>query len=123
MTVMTDERARQIKAAEEVIAFLARELDVPQETITPASRLRQDLGLDGEDAEYLIEAFGLHFDLDMSGLRINDYFAADAGVNPVLSYMLWIFGNGRPLRTLRVSALTALVVKKRADAARLGSSP
>lgn len=119
---MTDEQAIRIKATEEVISFLARELDVPEAHMTPSSRLRQDLGLDGEDAEYLFEAFSLHFDLDLSGFRVNDYFAADAGVSPFLSYMLWIFGNGKPIRILRISDLANMVVKKRLAGTRISHS-
>lgn len=119
---MTDEQAARIKATEEVISFLARELDVPQAQIKPSSRLRQDLGLDGEDAEYLLEAFGLRFDLDLSGFRVNDYFAADAGVSPLLSYILWIFGNGKPILTLRISDLVNMVVKKRLASTRISHS-
>lgn len=96
-----------------VTAFLARELSVPEGNITPATRLRQDLGLDGEDAEYVLEAFSLHFDVNIDGFRFNDYFGPEAGINPVLSFVLWIFGNSKPLKTLRVSDLINATATKR----------
>ncbi len=98
---------------ERVIAFLCKELALTPEKVTLHARLRQDLGVDGEDAEYLLEGFVHLFEIDDSRLRLNDYFGPEAGFNPVLSFILWIFGNRKPLKTLRVADLVRAVGSKR----------
>jgi len=91
--------------AQKVISFFAEQLGVLPESVNLTSRLRQDLGLNGEEAADLLELYALSFDVDIDAFRINDYFGADAGMIPVLSYLLWIFGNGRPLKTLTIADL------------------
>ncbi len=98
---------------EKIIDFLSTELAQPPEKIHLRTRLRQDLGINGADAADILEAFSLTFDADIDDFRINDYFEVEAGVNPVLSYMLWMLGNGKPLKTLRVADLArAVEIKK-----------
>ncbi len=91
--------------AAKIIAFLARELAVPAEKIGMLTRLREDLRLDGVDAANLIEAYSLIFDVDIEAFRANDYFAPEQGPRPLFSRILWIFGNGKALRTLTVKDL------------------
>lgn len=111
--VMTDKKAQELIVRDKVMTFLSRELSVGKTNITPSTRLRQDLGLDGEDAEYLLEAFSLHFDVNIDSFRFNDYFGPEAGGNPVLSFVLWIFGNSKPLKTLRVNDLINATATKK----------
>ncbi|PJB73178.1 MAG: hypothetical protein CO093_01230 [Alphaproteobacteria bacterium CG_4_9_14_3_um_filter_47_13] len=103
---MTLEQIKKYETpAHKIRAFLAEELAIPPETINLTARLRQDLKLDGTEAAELLELFSLVFDIDISGFRINDYFSEGTMISPLLSGFLWVFGNGRPLKTLRVSDL------------------
>ncbi len=100
---MSDDQPLQQTPAQRVIEFFSTELALPPEQIDLTSRLRQDLGIDDADAADLMEAYALTFDIDISAFRINDYFGADIGVHPVLSHIMWLFGNSRPLKTLTVA--------------------
>lgn len=100
--------------AHKVRAFIANELAVPPESVNLTSRLRQDLKIDGADAADILEAFALSFDVDDSAFRANDYFGTGAGgfaPVPGLEWVLWFFGNGRPLKTLTVADLVRAVEK------------
>ena len=96
-----------------VVAFLQDVLEVSAGKVMPWSRIGQDLGVDGEDAEELLSLFSSHFNVDISGFHIGDYFGAEAGINPPLAFMLRIFGNARPHKTLKVSDLVEAVKKGR----------
>lgn len=102
---MSDNALKQESMASRVIAFLSNELAVPPEKIGMLTRLRQDLKINGVDAANLIEAFALTFDVDNDTFRVNDYFTPDEGINPLMARIFWIFGNGRPLKTLTVKDL------------------
>lgn len=104
---------QQQSMAARVVAFLSGELAVPPERIGMLTRLRQDLKMDGVDAANLIETFALTFDVDIDAFRVNDYFTAEQGINPLLCHILWIFGNGRPLKTLTVKDLILAAEKRK----------
>jgi len=99
--------------ASRVVAFLSNELAIPASDIKMLTRLRQDLKLNGVDAANMIEAFGLTFDVNVDAFRANDYFAPEEGGNEKLLWVLWIFGNGKPLKTLTVKDLILAVEKGR----------
>jgi len=87
---------------QDIIAFLAEELDLPSQQIGPHTRLREDLALDQERADELLRDFGYAFNVDMMFFRTNDYFGPQPVRNKALATLLWLFGNARPLKTLRV---------------------
>ena len=96
---------QQLTPAKKIITFLSEELEIPAEKINLTSRLRQDLGLEGDSAADLLEAYSLLYDVEIDAFRINDYFGAPSELNPLLAHFLWIFGNSRPLKTLTVADL------------------
>jgi len=91
--------------ARRVRDFLAEELDMPAEKINLTSRLRQDLKITASDAADILESFSLTFGIDIGGFRVNDYFSAGPTPHPAFSFLLWLFGNAKPLKTLRVTDL------------------
>lgn len=99
--------------AHKVRTFLANELALPPDQINLTSRLRQDLKMQGGDAADIIEAFSLTFDVDITYFRANDYFGPGIDINPALATILWVFGNGKPLKTLTVKDLILSVEKGR----------
>lgn len=101
---MTD-LTQTAQTSTDVKAFLADLLQCEPESLQAPMRLRQDLGLDGADAEEVIEAFALRFDVDISLFRMNDYFGPEAGINPVWSFLLYLSGNAKPLKTLTIADL------------------
>lgn len=88
-----------------VIRFLSEALDVPAQRILPQTRLRQDLGVNGENADELFRDFSYVFRVNIDGFRINDYFGPGPSLNPIWGTMLTLFGNTKALKTLRVNDL------------------
>ena len=96
----------------EVIEFLSRELAMDKSKIWPSSRLRQDLKVDGADAMQLVAAFSVTFDVDTEDFRFTDNFGEKPQPQWV-AFVLWLFGNGQPLKTLTVQNLIhAALLKK-----------
>ncbi|MGA2598137.1 MAG: DUF1493 family protein [Bryobacteraceae bacterium] len=53
---------------ERVIAFVVEEAGVERKHVQLASRLAQDLGIDGDDAVHLLKMFGEKFHVDLTDL-------------------------------------------------------
>ena len=88
--------------AQIVVNFLSEELGIPVEEINLTSKLRQDLKVDGEKAVDLLELFSLTHDVNIDSFRVNDYFGDEIANNRAIMFMMWLFGNGRPLKSLTV---------------------
>ena len=73
---------------ERVRAIIAAECGVFPVQVLARSRLGEDLGIDGDDATELFEAFGREFGLDFSDMRWNCHFGPEAGWNPLISPFL-----------------------------------
>lgn len=57
-----------------LIEFIAEFCQIPESEITIETRLRQDLGIDGDDASDFMVAFGDKFHVDLSKFNFDDYF-------------------------------------------------
>jgi hypothetical protein len=70
---------------ERVAMFLACETSYPLESINPGTRLREDIGLDGDDAMTVIETFQKVFNVNMEGFHFCRYFHDESlcGLNPL----------------------------------------
>lgn len=110
---MADDPDKYESPAKKVTSFFSNELALPAEQINMTSRLRQDLKIDGVDAANILEAYALTFDVDIDSFRVNDYFGTETEIHPVWGWILWIFGNGRPLKTLTVADLVRAFEKGR----------
>lgn len=93
------------KTEQDLIAFLGEEIGETREQITIWTRVRQDLGVDGDAAADLIANYAYAFHVDIENFRFNDYFNTGGNPHPVLAWWLSLFGNGRPLKTLTVRDL------------------
>jgi hypothetical protein len=93
--------------SEELLVFLAAELRVDRSRLTPATRLQQDLGVDGEDGEELLLAFSRSFSVDLDGLDRSRYFGPEAGPNPFV-WVWWLLTFSWPkIVPIRVKDLQA----------------
>jgi hypothetical protein len=72
----------------EVRRFVAEELGVRSGRLTPTTRLRHDLGVDGADGWEFMEAFGSRFGVDIGEFRADRHFGPEAGCNPVVYLFL-----------------------------------
>lgn len=89
----------------DVVDFLADECGVTPEAITPHTRLRQDLGVNADNADEIIKDFGYAFRTDVSAFRISDYFSVMPRRSKAMGVLLWLSGNGKLLKTLTVADL------------------
>lgn len=98
---------------QDVAAFVAEELALPPGSISPLSRLRQDLGVTEDNADELMQDFFYVFAIDPGRFRVNDYFGPQPVKNQALAYLLWLFGNARPLKNLTVLDLCKAAERRR----------
>lgn len=56
---------------EKVLDFLALERGMSKSEIQPEDTLAQDLGMDGDDAEYFFRSFAKNFNVDIEVLWLN----------------------------------------------------
>jgi len=70
-----------------VAAFVAGEVGVPRGRVRWSTTLLGDLGVDGMDAEELMESFAAEFHVDLSEWDHRRYFGPEGGFNPFA--MLW----------------------------------
>ena len=70
---------------------------VREAVLTPQSRLFQDLGMDGYDAEEFLTAYATEFGVDMAGFRFDDHFGPEAAFNPLV-YLWWALFNRKKLQ-------------------------
>lgn len=74
---MNDEIFARVKA------FVAEHHRIAEKKFNPDTRLVEDLGIDGDDAVELIEAFCEEFEIeDMSDFNFSNYFGPE-GCNPI----------------------------------------
>ena len=61
----------------DMIKFLSTFCSVNQKKITMMTSLRDDLGVDGEDAEELMLAYSKKFNVDLSNFKFDRYFCSE----------------------------------------------
>ena len=66
----------------DLILFLSRQLSLPTNKITPKLSLFHDLGVDGDDAYELLEAYAFKFNVDTKEFRFDDYFGPEEPATP-----------------------------------------
>src|SRR5208282_1188164 len=72
-----------MELSESVARFVAEEIGVRRYRITAGSRLREDLGVDGDDAYDLLIAFAEKFHVRNGGFVFSDHFGPEATWNPI----------------------------------------
>jgi len=64
---------------EQVRDFVCQEWRVSPEGLTPSSRLLHDLGIDADDAEEVLAAFGKRFGVDLAAFPFQRHFGSEVG--------------------------------------------
>jgi acyl carrier protein len=83
--------------------------------LPPTTRLREDLGLDGDDAVEFLNAFAETFGVDMSAFDFGEHFGAESGLGPRTLLRAILPGTRRSMRTktpVRISDLMEAVSKR-----------
>jgi len=93
--------------AEEVTEFIAKFAYTPLERLSASTTLFGDLGIDGDDADELLAAFGKHFDVEMSSLDVARHFGPENTWpwTVICWFMLWS-RSGTPEQKARLSPIT-----------------
>lgn len=84
--------------------LVAKHAHCPVETLLVKTRLGEDLGIIGDDADEFLDEFARSFDVDMSGMVFNDYFPneATAEMHYYLAAIARSGGHGQLLRPVRL---------------------
>ena len=88
-----------------VIAFLARVTGADGAEITGSTRLIQDLGVDGADADELIRDFSDEFKVSLAGYRHEEFFGPEGAFFPVMLLLPSWWRRRRSRNELTVSDL------------------
>jgi hypothetical protein len=76
----------------EVKEFVARITSVRPDKLAPGTRLAQDIGVDGDDGDDLMAAFGKQFGVDLSEFRTDSHFGQEGNA---FAYLLGLAGSPR----------------------------
>jgi acyl carrier protein len=93
-----------------VCRFVSEQCSVDPSSVNLSLRLREDLGLDGDDADEFMQSFAKKFSVDLSDFDFTRFFAVEASMNPLT--LLLIF------RRNRLSPITVALLASVADTGR-----
>jgi acyl carrier protein len=68
---------------EEVKAFVAEFWYEPKGGLSAETSVNDDLGMDGDDGVEFMEAFSVHFGVDLGAFPHDRYFGPEAAANPI----------------------------------------
>ena len=80
--MMSSNRSKSAIASD-VIKFVADTCGIAPDRILLASRLREDLHLDGDDAHELLVSFCERFQIHPGGIDFSKFFGPEAGWSPI----------------------------------------
>lgn len=66
----------------QIIDFISQKYWVPKGGFRRDTRISDDLGLEGDDADEFMQTFSQKFDVDLSGFNFEKYFIVE-GFNPI----------------------------------------
>ena len=90
---------------QELIEFLASERSIKPSKISMSSQLGRNLGVDGDDAVELMEAFAKRFNVNLTGYDHNVYFGPEAGLSIINLLFLSSSKKVRDLKPITVAHL------------------
>ena len=109
-----DADADSIRA--DIGGLVAKHSGICAERISSKSRLLHDLGIKGDDAEYLLLEFSKKFDVDMSNFDFRKFFV---GEPHLFNFLKFWFSNKERLAPLTVDDLYRSAAAKKFEAASL----
>lgn len=102
-----------LEAESLVRAFLAQELGLPADHIVATDDLRTKYGVDGEDADELLQKFAEQFEVDIKSIDLDDYFGPEIGFSPFrfLLRLVWADSSSPDYKPLTVRMLIDAATK------------
>lgn len=111
------------ETATKVVAFVADQVGHNVDQLTLTTSLFGDLGVDGDDGFYLMNAFATTFNVDMREFRLRDHFGIETPFDPisllfVLLRHVWRCGGSTPeeragVAPIRIADLVAAARRKK----------
>ncbi len=77
--------------SDRVFDLVSRHRAVPKEKLGPETRLREDLGMEGDDAVEFLEEFSKRFDVDLGKFEFHKHFGPEVAYNPLIVLIDFIF--------------------------------
>jgi acyl carrier protein len=94
---------------ETIVSLLARVSGVPKEKIMRTTRLREDLGIDGDDAaEFLREIVKL-YSIDATDFEFVQFFNPEPSFPAILEYLFLFKRKKKPLLSMSLQYLIEAV--------------
>ena len=99
---------------DQIVALVSRTSGVPADRIRPETRLAEDLGVDGDDADELLDAYARRFGVDLAAFEFSRYFGEEPNLMAFAHWVrdLWR-GDARPTRPLTIAMLAAAAERGR----------
>ncbi len=91
-----------LEKIEEIKDLIAEIAPVRREQLTSSTRLGHDLGVDGDDAAELMQAFAQRFQADLSEFEFELHFGPEAGFNPFI-YLYWLIVKPHELKSVPIT--------------------
>jgi len=92
----------------QIIAMIEREFQIHASQIKPDSRIREDLGICGDDGIDFFKALAENFNIDLSKFEHSDYFESEACSKGAFLTMKWWTTFQHP-KTITVEQLVEAV--------------
>lgn len=97
----------------DVSSFVSDFLNVKEESLSCFTKLRKDLGLDGDDAYEFMAAFSSKFDVNLASFQFDRYFGDEAGFNPILFLIRKIFKQSDEKEEITLGRLQESIKEKK----------
>lgn len=97
--------------SQQVLEFVAQECGVSKQNITADTRLVEDLGIVGDDAFELFEAYAKQFSIEPGSFIFEDYFPTEGF--DLAGLLASFFRKSKPLKTVTIGMLIASARAKR----------
>ncbi len=91
--------------------FISSEVGINRKKLLPSTKLREDIGLDADDAFELLQKFSERYDVDMSNFNFSTYFSKEG--TELLFALLFLLRIRKPviLKSLNIADLEIAIKK------------
>jgi acyl carrier protein len=88
---------------------------VPSNKINLTSSIAMDLNIEGDDAKEFFDKLSSEFDVDISDIKLSDYFVGESKFNPVSVLFDWVAGHREEKMALTVQDVVNLIKERIAN--------
>lgn len=111
-SMLRDSRDLPDDILKQVIKFLSELQAEPVERINPSSRLREDIGLDGDDVDELLSYLVKEFCIDISSFDFYRYFKEEPHFGNLTQWLIPQHKANKRLKTITVADVVRSIQAK-----------